>query len=401
MKKTILSLLPFAATFALATGSVIAACAISSPERTSINTGVDQDGRIYSNFVFTRIDSVTLINLRDRSKKTDLAAGSWDYDETTSELTIRNVENLKDYVVTVEGSYRKPPALILNAISSPESLLVILDRRLAVEGYDYTFDPESRCLTFRNDVNLDRSSWYVSYDTEIGSACIGNGNASDEQNDIIAYAEAEKRYNALKRFYESHSEFWFMDRGDGPDGKPELVFRKPTEKEWHDMTSYPVTVLKARPNAQYRKLSKEVGFNAKLPEEIAISGSESMKLILRMIEESTKGGTVRKSLTASYGNGSNDSFTLLSLSLNPGPQDQEGEYTIKEETVDLGLPVRKHTAWCMQSGNPEERPVLAQTISWTWTDGTVYCTIEGNAERAPRIESMIRKIIAFRNGKKR
>lgn len=401
MKKTLLAILPFVAALAIATGSVVVSCAISSPARTSINTGVDQDGRIYSNFVFTRIDSVTLISLRDRSKKTELAVGSWSYDETTSELTIRESANLKDYVVHIEGSYRRPPALILNTISDPESLLVILDRRLAVEGYDYTFNPTSRCLTFRNDINIDRSSWYISYDTEIGSGCIGNGNDSDTENDIIAYAEAEKRYSALKRFYASRSEFWFMDKGDAPDGSPELVLRKPTEKEWNDMTSYPVTVLKARPNASNRKLSKEIGFNANLPKEIAISDTEGLKLILHMIEESTKDGTVRKSLTASYENGAGDSFILLSLSRNTGEQNHEGEYSISDETVDLGLPVRKHTAWCMQTGTPEEKPVLAKAISWTWIEGTVYCAIDGSAESAPLVESLIREVIAFRKGKGR
>ncbi|MBI9108692.1 MAG: hypothetical protein JEZ04_18245 [Spirochaetales bacterium] len=212
MIKSICRVLPFWAMFIIATGSVIVSCAttpaINNDTSISLNTGRSMNGETYTLWVFDEIQSVIIVNLVDRSRKIELACGEWSYDPATTELRILKEIPFQEYVASIEGNVLFPHTFVLNDIEEEEALAVILEDRLAIAGYDYSFEPENNQLVFRNDVNIKNISWCISYKTPGGSSMSGEWEADEQDKIEYLMAEHQKRY--LDSWYDRQDSFWFF-----------------------------------------------------------------------------------------------------------------------------------------------------------------------------------------------
>jgi hypothetical protein len=266
--------------FILATGSVVLSCATAPTAKAAnrdakieVNTGPLQGGKLYTTWVFDRIQSVMIVDVSDRSRKIELAQKEWGYDPATTELTILREIPFKDYFAHIEGSQSLPHAFVLNEIKDETDLLVIISDRLAIKGYDYTFNEKESRLTFRNDVNLKESDWSIQYSTPYGGAMLGEW--KPENADRMSYIEAEHRRRWLDSWYDRQTAFWFLDDARGewkanPNQPPALIRRAASPKELADMKSAPLNVVKFRTETKDQELSREIGFDARVPRLLSV-----------------------------------------------------------------------------------------------------------------------------------
>ena len=354
--------------FLLATGSVVLSCATGSfrdDRLVSLKTEVSPEGKILTPWVLSEIQSVIIVDGRDRSRKIELTSEEWRYDGEKGELTLKKDIPFESSHAVVQGCYSTPPAFVLKNIRNYDDLLVILDNRLAIEGYDYTLDRESDRLLFREGVDLNREEWFIRYPGEEGTVGLGDG--KPENRDRIAYLEAEHQKRFLDSWYDSQEAFWFIEEADGRE-KPQLVRRAPTDGERRDMKSFPVSVWKVRSDSPLSELSREMGFSLSLPEEIS---AEEISYLMtdKTIEESFRGGKLVRKLHISYENGGNRVDLVLSSREEAEPA-VPGR-VMDERIIDLGLPVCRVRQWGLVSQGMGEKPDVSSFTSWTWSKGNI------------------------------
>ena len=397
--------------FVLVTGSVVVSCttapAINKDTSISLNAGRSMNGEIYTIWVFNDIQSVIIINLDDRSRKIELTREEWKYDPKTTELRILKKIPFSHYLAGVDGNVVFPHTFVLNDIEEEDALAVILDDRLAIDGYDYSFELETSRLVFRNDVNLKNIIWCISYHTPGGGSMLGEWEADDQ--DKIDYLMAEHRKRYLDSWYDRQETFWFFKTpaaGSDPDRTaqpPELENRRATSEELEQMKSAPVSVWKYRGQTKFTALSKEVGFNVHLPDIInSENPDKKLSIFTKNIEEyAFKGDLVRK-MHVSYNTDQEgmDPAVMHEIILSPEPQDRSSEgnkdFLIDEETVNLGLPVQRKREWAMRIHALDEEPEIIRVTSWSWTDGSVYYSVSGDSSDEELYRDFIRQIIISR-----
>ena len=273
-------ILPFLLMLVLILGSVVVSCATSPQYRYSgkntgnyltMNTDRTLSGDIYTYQIFSHIDKVIVFNRSNRAEKIELSKEDWAYDSSIGLLTLKRDVKYKDIIIHIAGSAEKPVRFYLPGFrGEPEDLFVVLGKRLAINGFDYTFNPGTRTLIFRDDLDPEKESYSISYETESGG--VGLGNWDPEDGDELAYLEAQHRREKLNRFYKSREEFYFFEAPAAPGDKPELVLRTPTPEEISAMMNYPVKVMKFRFRVSDKLISKEAGFDVSTPEEITLGG---------------------------------------------------------------------------------------------------------------------------------
>lgn len=203
MKNHILKTVAFICMLLLSTGSVFLSCVTAAPEkrRTSdaiavVNTGKDDEGKIFSGWVYQHISSVMLIDDSDRSRKIELSSEQWRYNQSTSELELHLSIPFDDYIVHMEGEPLHPQQCVLHGIATTmDDLLVILDGRLAIEDYDYRISESGDRVVFRDDIDLRKHDWFIRYATQTGAASMGEWKPDDR--DRLAYIEAEHSRRVL------------------------------------------------------------------------------------------------------------------------------------------------------------------------------------------------------------
>jgi hypothetical protein len=414
VRKTISVILPFLCMFALATGSVVLSCATAPMAKEadrkamiSLNTGPTLDGRLYTVWVFDRIRSVMIVDGGDRSRKIELMPKEWRYDPGTTELSILREIPYKDYFASIEGSQALPHAFVLKGIKDETDLLVIVSDRLAIEGYDYAFDAQDSRLTFRDDVSLKGNDWSIQYSTQYGGAMLGEW--KPENADRMSYLQAEHRKRWLDSWYDRQTAFYFLDdaRMDewkaNPDRSPALIRRAATPKELADMKSAPLSVVKFRTEKNERELSREIGFDARVPMKL---GTESPRaefpLAWKTIEEQSQDGKLVKRLNVVYEDGTGKGLGQYVVNITIEKDDkaavepQRIEWQIDEQSLDLGLPVRMVRQWGLQTSDMDAKPTVARLTTCAWTDGSLRFQASGDSENDGRTLALLRQFIAAR-----
>jgi hypothetical protein len=372
-----------------------------------VNTGPLRNGKLYTTWVFERIGSVAIVDGTDRSRKIGLGPQDWAYDPATTELSVLREMPFEDCVARIEGSPALPHAFVLNGIMDETDLLVTIGGRLAVEGVDYAFDKNGSRLTFRDDVDLKESDWSIRYPTPLGGAMIGEW--KPENADRMSYIEAEHRRRWLDSWYDRQSAFWFLDDSrmdewkEDPHWPPTLIRRPATPEELADMKSAPVNVIKFRTQTKDRDLSREIGFDARVPGSlIAESPRREYPLAWKTIEESSQDGILVSKLSIMYEDDPEEQSGQYVLDITmekiaekaAGPT--EAEWLINEETVDLGLPVRVVRQWGTSVSDLDSEPTVVSLTTWTWTEGSILCQANSDSANDTRTAALLRRFIAAR-----
>ena len=254
--KQILKALPFVAVLAMLLGSVFFAKALHSKKsgRFHVNTGPDKNGEIHTVRKFESISSVVIIDMNNHSKKRKIEPSEFSYNAETTKINFANPLPFENSVVHVEGTIARPEKFYLHDFSgTAESLLVLLNGREAMENYEYTYSPEARTLTFRNDIQPESGGiFFIMYQTQDGQThSFGN---------------------------------WGKKDGD-----------KLAELEWNWLCktqNIPPMVMKDRNGLSNKKLSKEVGFSVQLPKGDStfliekMEGGERVRSVMRWFDKS-------------------------------------------------------------------------------------------------------------------
>ncbi|MBR5965404.1 MAG: hypothetical protein IK015_04750 [Treponema sp.] len=254
--KQILKALPFVAVLAMLLGSVFFAKTLHSKKsgRFHVNTGSDKNGEIHTVRKFVSISSVVIIDMNNHSKKRKIPPSEFSYNTETTQIIFANPLPFENSVVHVEGTIARPEKFYLHDFSgTAESLLVLLNGREAMENYEYTYSPEARTLTFRNDIQPESDGiFFIMYQTQDGQThSFGN---------------------------------WCKKDGD-----------KLAELEWNWLCktqNIPPMVMKDRSGLSNKKLSKEVGFSVQLPKGDStfliekMEGGERVRSVMRWFDKS-------------------------------------------------------------------------------------------------------------------
>jgi hypothetical protein len=403
---------PFLLVLLILLGSLVVSCATSSSGRSpdpsagspggdrdflSINTGRDIEGNVYTIQVFSRIDKIIVVNRMDRSKKTELKPGDWVYEADTTAIRFTRDPGYKDLIVHVEGVPFKPVTFILPDFQGgDEDLFVVLDKRLALKGFDFTFDRQSRTLTFREDIDPEKAGYLIRYQTSSGSN--GLGNWTPGKGDELAYLEAQHNADVLRRWYESQDGFYFFEKPVVKGEVPSLVKRPATPAEMGEMLNIPVTVMKSRFEASDKDVSREVGFDVSTPKALAGGIYESWG---KTVEETSADGRLKLRVNELYRRrdakpGDRDEILMI-LSAEDFPEwklEDEG-LLVSDSIVDLGKDVRKRVVWGT-SGGLYGKPSVVKLVVYTWKDATTCFEITSDESESVMSEQAIREIIAFR-----
>lgn len=381
----------------IAVGIISVSCATIPPENKSrtimVNTGKDEEGKIYTSWVFDSIDSVSIFASTAKSKEVELGSYEWKYDPSTSELVIRK-EIPDSSIISIKGKNAVPCSFILTKIDTDEKPMVILDNRFAIEGYDYTFDPSNNKLTFRDDMSLKNIDFQVSYHTPIGGASISEIKAKNM--DQIAYLETYYRKQYLDSWYDKQDSFWFFEE-NGEEGKPPLlVKRKATTEELAEMKASSFPVLKFR-NTKFKSISKEVGFNISLPEIVKIeSPNMEFNTFGKFISGYSKNNKLVETFMAMY---RNEGEMLIDVTVFKDnlEENENPKWIISENTLELlGKEISRTRQWAMSSSGPyniNEKPEIISMTSWEWKSAGAKYLITGKTEEEEIYGKFIREII--------
>lgn len=403
MARALMKAVPFLLVLLVVMGSVVVSCATTSPSSAasrplSVNAGPDSEGRVYTSQVFSRIDRVIVINRRDRAQKTELRSGDWSYDAGTTEIRLGASGAYRDRIVHVEGAAVVPATFILTGFQGEEGdLFVVLDKRLALSGFDYRFDRASATLTFRDDIDPERVGYMIRYQTATGAN--GMGNWAPNAGDELAYLEAQHGAEVLRRWYDAQDGFYFFKKPIVPGENPRLEKRAATPREMEEMLNIPVTVMKHRFKVSDRAVSREVGFNVATPKELARGSFESWG---KTVEETSGDGKLRVAVTELYHKkkampGDRDETVMLRISAEEFPdwRLEDKGLLISDATLDLGADVRKRTLWGT-SGGLYGVPEVVKLAVYTWKDAKARFEITVTDEASGDVERAIRDIIEFR-----
>ncbi len=404
MKTAVYRVLPFLFILLLSTGSVFLSC-VTTPlshsvgsDYTYVNTGETEDGRIFSTWVFSGIQSIVIVNIDDRSEKIELSSDEWEYNPETTEITIKKEISFTDYIVHAEGKGVTPDTFILNDIKPESDLLVILDSRLAIEGYDFTRDISGKKLIFRNDVDLKKTDWLIQYSTDTGGSSIGEW--KPENQDQMSYIQAEHHKRVLDAWYDRQDTFWFLEYSEKSGNKPFPVKRKATAEELSAFKSLPVSVIKYRTGTPYKDLNLELGFNTSFPDTVFIEDlSEKFVLSGKMIEEYAEDGELKRKLLVFYDNKTSTDNITVELQLNGSnsyAEREKPEWLIEEKRINMGLPVSCSTQWSMLTTELDEMPKVVKTTAWTWSDDSIIYSVTADSSREDLYRLFIMEIIASR-----
>ena len=251
MKKTLLKVLPFVAVSVVMLGSVWLARIIHSPTKNvyHVNTAPDENGVIRTVRIFDTVTSVMVIDRDKHFRKKKLKSQDYSYNRFNGELILTSPLPFADNVIHIEGVTALPEQFRLHDFDgAAENLLVLLDDHEAANDYEYSFDPDNSILTFREDIHPEKNGTFlIMYQTQDG-ATHSFGNWLPGTNDRFAELQ------------------W----------------------QWlHRTQDAPMMVMLDRSRLSNRRLSREVGFDIRLPKGDAtficqtLNGTHKKQTVMR------------------------------------------------------------------------------------------------------------------------
>ena len=403
MKRTLKGTVPFVVMFIVAVGSVVVSCVTSSIDARgldalSVNLGPDQDGRFFTVQTFDVIERIIVIDGADRSRRWEIPANEWEYDADTTELRLSGPLPTDEPILHVEGRTGRPHRFVLgSAGGTVEDLLVVLDGRLAIEGYDYRWNADEQTLVFQQDLDLTEAEYMIRYWTPQGSGGIGNWDGSDR--DRMAYIEAHHRVGALRRQLDEGGAFWFLTPGEGAAAVPQLTRRAPTAEERRTMTAAAAAVRKPRFAVDDDQLSREVGFDARAPREVPIAGTDDpLTADGRYVVENAVDGALVRSVELFYR--APDQRGALVVSIHDAQyrpaDDEDPRFVQSRDTLQLGLPVERVVMWGTRVSDPSQAPEVIPIAVYRWRDDRASFSLTVGLDRSREAETVIRQIVAYR-----
>mgnify|MGYP007069904373 CR=1 FL=1 len=239
--KYVRNVLPFVAVLVMLVGSVLVAKMryASAGNVFPVNTMPDGNGEVRTVRVFDTMDLVLVIDRDNHRKKKKIPLDDCVYDRTTTRLTFLNPLPFAEPVIHVKGKSVQPERFCLyDAPEEAEKILVLLKDREAILDYEYSFDAETKMLTFRSDIHPERDgNFHIMYETADGET-YSFGNWGKKDGDKLA----ELQWNWMHRTLDA-----------------------------------PMLVMKDRSSASRRALKKKTGFFVDLPKGNATFLSETME----------------------------------------------------------------------------------------------------------------------------
>jgi hypothetical protein len=410
MRSMFRSALPFAAMLALALGSVVFSCATAGARGDGkpffVNTGTDAQGRNWTVQALERVDRVMLIDEGDRSKRTELEPGQWRYDRASTELVLLSKSPYAKAVFHVEGKAERPARFVLRDVAAGEDPFVAVEGRLAIKGFDYTWDAPRSSIVFREDFDPETMEYLISYDTFFGGInSIGNRKPGDN-GDAYAYLEVQHYTESSARKSRESTTDYFLDPSSFEGGKPGVIRRAPTPEEKAAAAGAVIPVIKSRIEASDAAVSKEVGFDARTPAAIT-AGGKTYPGGGKFIEERAEGGRLLRAVSEFYTPVGVvvDGFNSLMLSFGPdrpapdGPKDER--LMIERKTLDVGLAVKLERGWGITSGplpsaGAEGKPEAVALALFRWEDKGVFFELSCADALRGDAEALVRSIVEYR-----
>lgn len=144
-------------------------------------------------FVYAGIDSVEIVNADKKNQKTKLKKTEYTYNKATACITFKNQLPYENCIAKITGLPSVPYSCYLKDFDGNKNeLLVILNNLTAVEKKDYVYDPKTKLITFRPDIDISSTSYYMVYYVQTASGLVAK-TISNDFNDIIA--ELHARHN--------------------------------------------------------------------------------------------------------------------------------------------------------------------------------------------------------------
>ena len=144
-------------------------------------------------FVYAGIDSIEIINADKKNQKTRLKKNEYTYNNKTACITFKNPLPYENCLAKVKGIPALPYSCYLKDFEgSKDQLLVILNNLTAVEKKDYVYDPKTKLITFRPDIDISNTSYYMVYYVQTSNGIVSK-TISNDFNDVIA--ELHARHN--------------------------------------------------------------------------------------------------------------------------------------------------------------------------------------------------------------
>lgn len=141
-------------------------------------------------FVYAGIDTVEIINANQKLQKTRLKKNEYTYDKATACIRFKKDLPYENCIVKVKGLPAVPYSCYLKDFDgSKDELLVILNNLTAIEKKDYVYDPKTKLIVFRPDIDISKTSYYMVYYVQTGNGVVSK-TISNDFNDTIAELHA-------------------------------------------------------------------------------------------------------------------------------------------------------------------------------------------------------------------
>ena len=144
-------------------------------------------------FIYAGIDTVEIINADQKTQKKKLKSTEYTYNKSTACINFKNPLPYENCIAKVTGVPSSPYTCYLKDFEgTKDQLLVILNNLTAIEKKDYVYDPKTKCITFRPDIDISNTSYYMVYYVQTGNGVVAK-TISNDFNDTIA--ELHARHN--------------------------------------------------------------------------------------------------------------------------------------------------------------------------------------------------------------
>ena len=144
-------------------------------------------------FIYAGIDSIEIVNADNKYQRTRLKKNDYTYNKSVGKITFKKPLPYENCIAKVKGVPSIPYTCYLKDFEGrKDELLVILNNLSAVEKKDYVYDPKSKLLVFRPDIDISSSSYYMVYYVQTANGVVSK-TISNDFNDTIA--ELQARHN--------------------------------------------------------------------------------------------------------------------------------------------------------------------------------------------------------------
>ncbi len=137
---------------------------------TNVNTGISQDGNVYSCVMLDKIKSITSHDLSTGATET-VSEDAYFYNPDTTEIKF-NVRPKEEQVFSVVAVY--PETVKFNLTGIKDDRFIFMKDGRVVSPSEYKYDSSSKILEVTGDFNLEDDSYELFWELNMGSSSIGN-----------------------------------------------------------------------------------------------------------------------------------------------------------------------------------------------------------------------------------